>query len=91
MKSIVLIKNGEEIKRFRIREAFMVDGFRILIDYLNENRPTGSFKNSDGSNDELFKTEDEAFNRAIKYANACLEVKDKHSLYSIDSYIVKEM
>lgn len=85
MKTIVLIKNDKEIKQFRIREAFMVDGFRILIDYLNENRPTGSFKNIDGSDDEVFKTEDEALNRAIRYANCSLETKQ------IDSYKVFEV
>ena len=63
----------------------MVDGFRILVDYINENRPTGSFKNMDGSDDEVFKTEDEALNRAIRYVNSALKVKQ------IDSYIVKEV
>lgn len=90
MKSIILIKNDKEVKQFRIEDAFMADGFRILIDYLDENRPIGSFTNADGSFDEVFKTEDEAFNRAIKYANNCLKVKG-HSSYAIDGYIVKEV
>ena len=89
MKAIMLMKNGKEVRQFRIKEAFMCDGFRVLVDDFIGNR-TGSFANADGSSDEVFKTEDEAFNRAIKYANSMLKVKG-NSRYSADCYIVKEV
>ncbi len=85
MKNIVLMKNGEEVKQFRIREAFMVDGFRVLVDDYRYNKKDSVIVDEDGKSDRVFKTEAAAINHIITYANKALSFKH------IDSYIVKEV
>ena len=85
MKNIVLMKNGEEVKCFRIREAFMVDGFRVLVDDYKYGKKDGVMIADDGKSDRVFETEETALDRVISYCNKAMKVKQ------IDSYIVKEV
>lgn len=85
MKNIVLIKDNKEVKQFRIREAFMVDGFRVLVDDYRYNKKDSAIVAENGKDDKVFKTENEALNHIIKTANKFLSVNQ------IDSYIVKEV
>ncbi len=85
MKNIVLMKNGEEVKCFRIREAFMVDGFRVLIDDYRYGKKDSSMVADDGKSDRIFATEEAAVKRVIDYANKAMSIKQ------IDGYVVREV
>lgn len=85
MKNIVFMKNGEEVKLYRIREAFMVDGYRVLIDDYRHGHKNGAMIADDGKSDRVFETEEAAMNSVIRYASSALRVGQ------IDSYVVKEV
>lgn len=85
MKNVILMKNGEEVKCFKIREAFMVDGFRVLIDDYIYGKKNGAMIGDDGKSDRVFETEEAALKRVIDYANKAIKAR------AIDSYIVREV
>lgn len=85
MKNVVLMKNGEEVKCYRIREAFMVDGFRVLVDDYIYGKKDSVIVGDDGKSDRVFATEEAAVKKVIDYANKAMSIK------RIDSFIVREV
>ena len=79
MKRVEYVLHGQEI-HLRITEAFMVDGYRVLID--KEGCATTSWISGDGKTDRVFPTKEAAKNAILKYVNRLLECK------VIESYIV---
>lgn len=85
MKDIFFIKNEKELIQYRIREAFMADGFRVLIDDYRYGKKDGVMVADDGKSDRVFKTEAEALKKITDTAYKYMSIK------YIDSYIVKEV
>lgn len=79
------MKNDKEIKCYRIREAFMVNGFRVLVDDYLYGKKDSVMVADDGKSDRVFETEADAINKVISTANKFMSCK------VIDSYIVREV
>lgn len=85
MKDIVLMRNGEEVKCYRIRKAFMVNGFRVLVDDYLYGKKDSVIVDDDGKSDRVFETEEAAVKRVLAHASKLMSIK------YIDSYIVREI
>lgn len=83
MIDVILMKNSEEVKRYKVREASMIDGFRILVDDCRYNKKNGAVIDDDGKSDRVFATQE----RAMEYI---FSTTDKYMTVGyIDSYVVK--
>lgn len=74
MKKVEFVKDGT-ITTYRIEEAFMTKGFRILIDYENSTRKTSDvWIDKDGDSDRVFNTKEEAEIAVFEYTNKLLKI-----------------
>lgn len=69
MKKVIFERLGQEIQ-LRVTEAFMTDGFRVLVD--KENCNTSVWVGIDGKNDRIFSTKEEAEMAVLTYTNKLL-------------------
>lgn len=60
MTNIYLTRHGKKIKCYRVREAFLVNGFRVLIDDYIYGKKDCAIVGDDGKSDRIFETEEEA-------------------------------
>lgn len=80
-----MMKNGEEVKRYKVREAFMFDGFRVLVDDYKYGKKNSVMVADDGKSDRVFSTEERALECIFNFTDKAM------TLGIIDEYLVREV
>ncbi len=72
MKKIEFVKDGI-LTTYRIEEAFMEEGFRILVDYENR-KESVTWIDKDGESDRVFEKREDAEMVVLEYVNKLLKI-----------------
>lgn len=72
MNKVEFVKDGI-LTVYRIEEAFIEDGFRILIDFENRKEPV-AWIDIDGESDRIFEKKEDAEAAILEYINRLVKI-----------------
>lgn len=72
MNKVEFVKDGI-MTVYRIEEAFIEDGFRILIDFENRKEPV-AWIDIDGESDRIFEKKEDAEAAILEYINRLVKI-----------------